>query len=455
MEIERMLDRVVVIDNAREEMEDLVRILRGYDVSVDDPILTDDYTQLPIYTKNRQLIFMDLMLDEDEGHLTTNISRVISILSHIVGEGFGPYGLVLWTKHLEKMNQMLARLDTASNQTSSGGHDGLADEEEIMVGVQLPNPPAFVIGIDKVQFKSTGAWDFSGLLPILNQEIQKSNATYFFLCWLAVTRQASLDTITSVYGLTHSYAKNEAEISYILYRLALNHTGINHYYPGLITDSYKAFSDVLHPKINALVSSELLPNLSGVQSAYTTDEELLVLAQLNSILFFDNIGIDQNEIVPGYIYEVIDTNSPVIVNQEERLSFMRKNDQNTWEDYKTYPCTPIAIELTPPCDFSNKKVLSRIVGGYIVDYSANNHRKKELIAGDKGYILKPICLPNERTVKCIIFDFRHLYSPTETELKDPMRYRVLFRANHALFSDILQRFSSHAARLGLKRLELI
>ena len=453
MKIEKMLDRVVVIDNVNEEMEDLVKILQGYDISVDAPSYTEDYTQFPVYTRNRQLIFIDLMLDEDEGHLTTNISRVITILSHIVGEGFGPYGLVLWTKHLDKMNQVLQRFDSASIDNGEVGDSRKEGDDEIEVKVKLINPPIFVIGIDKVQFKATGVWDFSNLLPILNQEIQKSNASYFFLRWLSVTRQASQDTISSIYGLTHKYEKKEAEISHILNRLALNQTGINHYYPGLTADAYKAFSDVLHPKINALTGSELLPDFSRIQSAFSQDEELPVVARLNSIFFIDDIRIDQNEIIPGNIYEVMDLNSPVIVKQEDRISFKRKNDQDQWEDYKSYACVPVAIELTPPCDFSNKKILSRIVGGYIVDYNANNHKKKELTAGDKGYILSPIYVGSDDKIKCIIFDFRHLYSPTDEELKDKRKYKVLFRANHSLFSDILQKFSSHAARLGLKGLE--
>ena len=454
MEVEKMLDRVIVIDNIPEEVNVLVDKLQGYDIAVDAPVYTEDFEQFPVYTRNRQLVFMDLMLDEDQGHLTTNISRVISILSHIIGDGFGPYGLVLWTKHIDKLNEVMRRLDSVSNSIQSVGASGAVDNEEVSTEIRINNPPVFVIGIDKIQFKSTGVWDFSGLMPILNQEIQKSNASYFFLRWLSVTRQASQESISNIYGLTHNYEKKEAEISHILYKLAINQTGINHYYPGLTADSYRAFSDVLHPRINSLTSSEVKPDLSDVQPAFTPDEELPIIAQLNSILFLDNIGIDQNEIIPGNIYEVKEANSPVIVSQEERIVFTKKNDNNQWEDYKTYSCIPIAIELTPPCDFSNKKVLSRIVGGYIVNYDeAHNHRKRELSCGDKGYILSPIKVPNDERVKCIIFDFRHLYSPLDEQLKDSNKYKVLFRANHALFSDVLQKFSSHAARLGLKGLE--
>ena len=84
MKLENMLDRVVVIDNIEDEIKALADQLRSYDISVDMYVVGDDYQELPIFKKNRQLVFMDLMLDEDEGHIVTNISRVIQILNHII-----------------------------------------------------------------------------------------------------------------------------------------------------------------------------------------------------------------------------------------------------------------------------------------------------------------------------------------------------------------------------------
>lgn len=449
MEIGKMLDRVIVIDNIKEELDPLADMLRSYDIAVDTHVVVDDNSSLPVYTRNRQLIFMDLMFDEDEGHLLTNISRVIQILNHIIGEGFGPFGLVLWTKHTNKMKEVLLRLDKAYEATDE--KQPTVDEEEIEVDISLHNPPLFVIFIDKVQFKMTGKWDFSGLMSILNQEIQKSNASYFFLRWLSATRQASQDTISSIYSLTGSYEDKEKQIRHILYRLALNHTGISHPYPGLTADAYKAFNNILHPKINSLTVKEALPDFKGVENVYG-DNEQVVLAQLNTILFIDNIGIEQSEIVPGNIYQIMKEDSPVLVKEEDRIEFKKKKDK--WETYKDYNCIPIVIELTPPCDFSNKKVRSRVVGGYIVNHSAHEDKKKEISGSDKAYVLHPIYIPGDDSMKYIIFDFRHLYSPSEEELKDPNHYKILFRANHSLFSDVLQKFSSHAARLGLNALEM-
>lgn len=448
-----MLDRVVTIDNVEEEINDLVSRLGSYDIAVDKLIVEDDFSTLPVYTRNRQLIFMDLMFDEDESHLVTNISRVIQILNHIVGEGFGPYGLVLWTKHKERQDQVIERLNKAAEKQQDVEVKQDADDEEIEVEIHLNNPPIFMLCIDKVQFLMSGKWDFSNLLPILNQEIQKSNASYFFLRWLSASRQASQETISNIYDLAGGYENKEKELSHILYRLALNHTGIRHGYSSLTSDAYKAFTGIQHSKINSLTGKESLPDLTKVGKAFEDDEERVILAQLNKILLFDNVGIDQNEIVPGNIYRVMKEDNPVYVKEEHRVEFMRKNETEHWENYKNYTCVPIAIELTPPCDFSNKKVRSRVVGGYIADYSANNENKQKIESSDKNYVIKPIFIPGDDNMKYVIFDFRHLYSPQEEDLKDPTKYKVIFRATHPLFSDVLQKFSSHAARLGLNLME--
>lgn len=454
MGIEEMLDRVIVIDNLKEEMEDLVERLRKLDIAVDAPDYTEDYAQLPVYRHNHQLIFMDLMLDEDVSHLPTNISRVIRILNHIAGQGFGPYGLVLWTKHLDKLNQVLKRFESATTAVPAVETHQIEEDEVVVEDEPLTNPPVFVIGIDKVQFKATGVWDFSNVIPIINAELQKSNASYFFLRWLSATRQASQDTITSIYNLTSSYKNKEKEIGHLLFLLATNHTGINHTYPGLTADTYKAFSDIIHPKINAITGSELLPDYSKVDTSFKFEDEDTVLAQLNTILFIDGVGIDQNEIVPGNVYQVMDTNLPLIVSEVERAKLQRKKPKSEkLEGYRDYDCIPIAIELTPPCDFSNKKISSRLVGGYMMNYHLNENSNKKISSSDKTYVLPPVILPGENIIKYVIFDFRHLYTPSDEQLKDPNQFKVLFRANHSLFSDVLQKFSSHAARLGLNGLE--
>lgn len=69
----------------------------------------------------------------------------------------------------------------------------------------------------------------------------------------------------------------------------------------------------------------------------------------------------------------------------------------------------------------------------------------------RNYCVWPVEIDGEN--KFICFDFRFLSSTKDESLNDDNQFKLLFKANHKLFSDILQKFSSHAARLGLSLIE--
>lgn len=94
-----------------------------------------------------------------------------------------------------------------------------------------------------------------------------------------------------------------------------------------------------------------------------------------------------------------------------------------------------------------------MVGGLICDVPLNHNGMMENINfGEKCYSVNVILWDNIN--KLIIFDFRYLYTPKTEDLKNANKYKVIFRAKPKLFADILQKFSSHAARLGLSSITL-
>ena len=117
----------------------------------------------------------------------------------------------------------------------------------------------------------------------------------------------------------------------------------------------------------------------------------------------------------------------------------------------------VAIELTPPCDFSHKKVHSRLIGGFAIDASTLSKSDLEVVAkalkGDKIYNLWLAMIGGR--VMIVSLDFRYLFTPSDADLKDATQYQLWFRAKPRLFADVLQKFSSHAARLGLANINLV
>ena len=109
----------------------------------------------------------------------------------------------------------------------------------------------------------------------------------------------------------------------------------------------------------------------------------------------------------------------------------------------------IVIEVTPPCDFAQDKKSnrSRFISGIMFDIEAYHPK---YFSGESFYKeLYPIKYMNDESLKVIIFDFKFFNSISEDELKKEANFKILFRTKDKLFADILQKLSSHTARLGL------
>lgn len=153
-------------------------------------------------------------------------------------------------------------------------------------------------------------------------------------------------------------------------------------------------------------------------------------ATINTKLLLDE-NVEHCNIMPGNIYKIQKTGSEFL------SKFINTGD------------IPILIEMTPPCDFANRKNgHPKLLGGFITKYS--DGRMKQL-KSDAIYTesqpLKLAAIPTNNMMIC--FDFRHIGVIPADELNDPTQYTLLYRAKESLFSDILQKLSSHTARLGL------
>ena len=92
MKIEEVINRAVVIDNIEEEGEAIVDALQKVDVPVDFIRIGSSEGDISAFKHPRELIFADLMLDENISKLVPNISRLIGIIQRIQPEGTKYYG---------------------------------------------------------------------------------------------------------------------------------------------------------------------------------------------------------------------------------------------------------------------------------------------------------------------------------------------------------------------------
>lgn len=455
MKIEEIVQRAIVIDNRQEEADGLVKALEENDIAVDELIIKEDEEITQKFTHNRELIFADLLLDEKPEHLISNISRLINILNQIQCSTFGPYGLVLWTKHDDDNTEFLRRLNRSIYEKPNENDN--TEEEEISTDIHLNNAPIFVVCLPKGKYmKGDDHFDFSNVLQDLDGILQNNNAAYFSLTWFKSISDSASKVLSNMYQVAHDIEKQESKITYLLMKLAQNETASADKGHILTIGAYKAFDSLLNSELAGLVRNESIPNFSNFDETpfgSETEELQKISATLNEKMFIDDQAINNNEILPGNVYEIIDKDSPLKISKEERTKLCIKVNDGEFVNTKDYNCKHIAVELTPPCDAANKKIYSRMVGGYIVKMALGKNEKGKIRfkcqSSEKTYAIYPIRLPKLDDVYVIIFDFRHLWTPRDEDIKNSTKFKLLFKFTPPLFADILQKFSSHASRLGL------
>lgn len=461
MKIEDVINRAVVIDNVKEEGEAIVNALQKVDVPVDFIHIDGSEGDFMEYKHPRELIFADLLLDENISNLVSNISRLINIIQQIQPKNSKYYGIVLWSKHKEHFNEFLKRIGKTVKDVDKT--EASEDDEELLnTSVTLNVHPLFVLCINKMNYNEEGTWNFDSLLDDINSELQKSRIAYFSLAWRKLVNNSIENVLSNIYSLSANFDNHEECLSYILREVSRNEIGekgdVN-----LTSGIYQAFDSLLNSELLSIAKEETLPNLIGIDTnPFGDDVSVLqeLSARLNARFFIESNSLNKNEVLPGNVYRILDTNSALIVPEDEVVKAPVYQENGKYKCEKTYPRVNVAIELTPPCDHSNKKNHSRFVGGYVFDIPLGKYKieKKDIIyrfnKPERCYSLYPILLPKEDHIKCIVFDFRCLWTLPEEEIKNDEKYKLWFKAKPNLFADILQKFSSHASRLGLNDIHL-
>lgn len=462
MKIEDVINRAVVIDNKEEEGSAIAKALSDADVHTDF-ILVDDGSidEINTFIHPRELIVADLLLNENKNEAITNISRLIGIINKLQPKDSKFYGIIIWTKHKELAQDFLDRI---SRVVKIGGEkkDECNEEDEVITQVFLTNPPLFILCLDKMGYMKDGRWNFNDLLQDINAKLTESKTAYFSLKWKQTINKSIENVTNDIFRLSTDYKKHEEELSYILKALSQNETGEKENV-NLAIGAYKAFDNLLHSELSSIIRNENLPDLSGItENPYGDNISKLqeMSAKINTSLFIDSQNLNTQEVIPGNIYHILDSNSYLTVPSGEVVEIPIKGEGDKYVRSKNYNKVDIAIELTPPCDFTNKKIYSRFVGGYVFDVPLGKNKvgKRDMVFDspreDKRYAVSPIVVPGEDKVKCIVFDFRYLWTLNENEVLDNTKYALWFKAKPGLFADILQKFSSHASRLGINDIHL-
>lgn len=424
-----VIDDNQLIGEQKHEIDGLLTILESHDIYYKH-LLPEDIKRNDIVLKNHQLIFMDLYLDRGID-LMANIGLVRKILKKICYPGFGTYGLVLWTQHIEHINLIREKITLD------------AQKKEYIT-------PLFIVGLDKNKYIQEG---YDSLFEDLNNQLTQDKAAAFFFNWRASVGQSADKALNDVYSLMPDYNKQNENFPYFLYLLAHNYSGVysqnGQKYDNMFSDAYKAFDELLYSDLilqQKDFSFDIFNNITPNPWSSNFSDELLNIANINTKLLID-LGSHSNIILPGNVYLLEEYNSLLYIPM--------KNVQTKIPQY-AFDFKHIAVELTPPCDIAqNKNIVHRLIGGILLNCPDNKKQINtvlDLLKSDSKYRLWPIILNGKVMIMC--FDFRYICIETPQKILNQNKYRYFFTLKHKLFADVLQKFSSHTARLGVSAITI-
>ena len=440
--LNNFINNVIILDDQESEIQQLKIYLESQDIKVDyysDP--EDLLSKKQIHSKD--LLILDFRLLADESNIATIMSKIIRPILEKHFNKNHPYGIIIWSKHDEEY--MSKFYDVLKKDT---------------IQTHKYDTPIFIINLDKNLYLSKQK-QYRTILKNINQELNNSITASFFINWNENVKLGVYKSIKDIYSLSEDYSLYNKRIQTILHRLALNYTGcldgkLKRNY-NLTVDAYKSLTSLLHSDVMTMQACSSVKNIfTNYQPMQLTDDEKLrTNALLNSKLFLDDSNLTKKLILPGNIYSIKKKNDYTITKEQRKdmLDNMWKKVKKEGLDKKSIKITDIAIVLTPPCDFSNKKILSRFVFGIKIDIKSDYYNSiYQQIKLKAGYLypLYPLAII-DNYYSIFLFDFRNLTSLSKKEINE--QCLILIKARENLFADILQKFSSHASRLGISMFE--
>lgn len=443
---------VLIIDDNEEEIKKLKECLEKKDIMVkyeNPPKSKSEIDQK--YKKpflNRKLIFCDFMIDESKD-ATHNISSVLRpLFTKAIGKDFGIYGLVMWTKHKDDIDEFKTKMQEKDK-----------DKYDF---------PLFIISMDKTKYLSN---TFDTALDDLEKKLKEDIAANFLINWSNLIDNSKAKILRSIFDIVPNHLTNSNNMEYVLAKMAMSRiengndkVDENTDLPEEYSDNaFRAFNDLLlseaenidfKTKIFKNIKKEIAIDIKDtktklIETKNTPMDVLDIIAALNSQMLI-KLGEDikNKPIIPGIAYKIIGKKH-ILKYPEAGLEIKK---------HKITDLIPIVIDMTPPCDFLNNKALRhRLLYGFMFEYSKDNIKIiKDNLSKDCYYKeFKPfkLSIENKNKIYCAVFDFRIITFEAKENLQNKKAYKILFRAKRRLFADILQKMSSYVSRLGLPIIE--
>jgi len=438
--------KVVIIDNKREEVEQLEDLLTQNGASY----IFYDYNKLRDTDIKKcsgiRLMFLDIRLEEGTSDPKTLCTILASAIDKVVEKENGPYTIVLWTNEIslkEKVEEfLLERL--SSDETTA---------------------PSCVCALDKKDFISEPE---TKLIEKLYEQLKEQHMMSFLFEWENNAMYISHKTIQLLlYGMSQKLSNEELEtlftriacLDYVVDKESATKNLVN-VLSELMKDRYmEVFSK--NELIKSL-SDYWKVDFSNIEEAEHIDVSLK--AKLNTSLNL-NIYDEGNEELPGKVYAVKKEDLPFDYEKFQESTLSKKLPDNKIINSNGHEIpiefSPIEVDVTPHCDYAQgKNHMIRTIFGYKIvigkiDVDGQNtwfnikykSKIEKTIKLGYIYVTPEFIIGDELCVFVLNAKYLTIESPGYNS-----EYKYLFRFNCEILNEIRKLSGETISRIGINNL---
>lgn len=411
--------RVVVIDDHPEEALPLMKVLSFHRISVN--YFTGRFEELPEKPfSDVRLVFLDIVLEGAEGtEDKTKLSIAMSVIEKIIDKKNGPFILAVWTKHKELIKKM-----------------------EKMLKRQKYQP--IVKDLQKYEFKNVKTEDYNYNLQKIKDKLKNKlkdlSILEILILWENIVYDSASSVVNEFSGLVEFNDSWNNKLKKIFYKLAEAWAGkilASSSSQEIMKNALFTFDGVF---MDAL-EKNLHSNSDGMDvSSSEGSVEDNIIGKINSKLLLDTSKLDG--LYPGNVYEL---------NKETHIRESLNTGNNMEIEEIENKSIPVIIEVSPFCDFAQKKMkLSRVVKGFLCPIEVQIN--ETIVQTDKklkrqAYFLyiTPVIEYKEKLYRLVI-NFRHFSAKSINEVNENT---AIFRLRKDILIDIQTKLSSHINRPGV------
>lgn len=441
--------RVVVVDDEPSEATPILRALSSDGISA--AYFTGDVDELPAEDKplsGVRLIFLDARLQGDGAR--ANISaNLVAVIQRILSPNNGPYGIILWTKHPEDLEDFQNRI-FASNVVA---------------------PPLFIKLLKKASFQDEdNNFDIGALRGQLADQVSDLHSFRVLFKWeeeagfsiSEVTSSLYSDLVEKDTDIGTTSKKTVDRLNKTLRKLAAAELGQGLNKDNFCEGVFKALTPIFYDRI-ASKSPSGLDDCSKLLYRASSSKDRAIDGKLNTRIHLDFSS--DRKLSPGsmYIYDekrrgfpkyddfrfLLKEEANALPKDEDKIELAKKKRNDLFEALKK-ESKLIAVEVSPDCDYAQNKIqFARFVCGILTTDEQKkllDLRSPALWSKENFWFEEGWPSAGDPKYQCIVLNLRFVVT---LPIGSVSKFRKIVRLRDQLCGDLRNELAEFMARPGI------